>query len=86
MEGRKFQPKMNRKQFMTNNFLPEKGQDEEEKLKEMNFLENHIENQNGILYLAMHDLFEKINECKDRKFFIRCSYIEIYTDLVYDLL
>ena len=52
----------------------------------MNVLENHADNQSGVLYLAMHDLFSKINEFHDRKFFIRCSYIEIYTDLVYDLL
>jgi centromeric protein E len=56
-------------------------------LRELHQLENHCENQNGILFYAMHDLFETINgKFNDRKFFIRCSYIEIYTDLVYDLL
>ncbi len=36
--------------------------------------------------MAMHDLFSHINKLEGKKFFIRCSYIEIYTDLVFDLL
>ena len=52
----------------------------------MQNLADNQENLDGILFMAMHDLFKKIKKLEGRKFFIRCSYIEIYTDLVFDLL
>ena len=51
----------------------------------MERFEHKEENLDGILFMAMHDLFSCINKMKG-KFFIRCSYIEIYTDLIFDLL
>jgi len=49
---------------------------------------NHAEDENveGILGLALKDLFSEMETQSDKKFFIRCSYLEIYTDIVYDLL
>ena len=44
------------------------------------------ENVDGILGLALKDLFSEMEVQEDKKFFIRCSYLEIYTDIVYDLL
>lgn len=43
-------------------------------------------NSEGILSLAMKDLFKEIDSHKAKKFFLKVSYLEIYTDLVYDLL
>ncbi len=35
----------------------------------------------------MHNLFEEIEkEAEHKSFFLRCSYVEIYNDQVYDLL
>lgn len=49
-------------------------------------LKNRPENNDGILILAVKDIFSEIERQSDRKYFIRCSYIEIYMDQVYDLL
>lgn len=43
-------------------------------------------NNEGILALALKDIFSEMAKQPEKKFFIRCSYLEIYTDLVYDLL
>ncbi|CAD8123780.1 unnamed protein product [Paramecium sonneborni] len=40
----------------------------------------------GILKQALKDLFAEIQKQQDKQFFLRCSYVEIYTDQVYDLL
>lgn len=47
---------------------------------------NEDENLEGVLLLALKDMFSEMEKQIDKKFFIRCSYLEIYTDLVYDLL
>ncbi len=53
---------------------------------EMDNLRCHPENTEGVLMLAMKDIFSEIEKQTDKKFFLRCSYLEIYTDLVFDLL
>ena len=53
---------------------------------ELDALRLRPENCDGILILAVKDIFTEIEKQIDRKFFIRCSYIEIYMDQVYDLL
>ncbi|CAD8109570.1 unnamed protein product [Paramecium primaurelia] len=40
----------------------------------------------GILKQGLKDLFGEIAKQQDRQYFLRCSYVEIYTDQVYDLL
>ncbi|CAD8120246.1 unnamed protein product [Paramecium sonneborni] len=40
----------------------------------------------GILKQGLKDLFTEIAKHSDRQYFLRCSYVEIYTDQVYDLL
>lgn len=49
---------------------------------------NHSEDENleGILGLALRDMFAEMDRQNDKKFYVRCSYLEIYTDVVYDLL
>ncbi len=42
--------------------------------------------QPGVLIYSLEDLFKEIKEDKEKTFFLRCSYIEIYNELVYDLL
>ncbi|XP_025412743.1 kinesin-like protein KIF18A isoform X2 [Sipha flava] len=45
------------------------------------------ENNYGITYLTMKDLYTKVNEQKDsKKFEIYVSYLEVYNEMVYDLL
>jgi len=53
---------------------------------EINSLKNHSENMEGILSLAMKDIFKEIETNPQKKFFLRASYLEIYNDMVYDLL
>jgi len=53
---------------------------------EINTLKNHSENMEGILSLAMKDIFKEIETNPQKKFFLRASYLEIYNDSVYDLL
>lgn len=43
-------------------------------------------NQKGILFMALSDLFKSVEEDKEKTYFIRCSYVEIYNDQVFDLL
>lgn len=40
----------------------------------------------GVLSLALKDLFCEMAKKTEKKYFLRCSYLEIYTDLVFDLL
>jgi centromeric protein E len=42
--------------------------------------------EHGVLIYALKDLFEKIEEDSSRTFFLKCAYIEIYNEQVYDLL
>ncbi|KRX00715.1 P-loop containing nucleoside triphosphate hydrolase [Pseudocohnilembus persalinus] len=46
------------------------------------------QNEDGILVKALADLFEQIEQAKqqDKQYYLKCSYVEIYTDFVYDLL
>ncbi|EAS00562.2 kinesin motor catalytic domain protein (macronuclear) [Tetrahymena thermophila SB210] len=43
-------------------------------------------NQYGILILSLIDIFKEIQNSPNNQFLLRCSYVEIYTDFVYDLL
>jgi hypothetical protein len=41
----------------------------------------------GILLHAMNDLFKEVEQdCGNRTYFIRCAYVEIYNEQVFDLL
>lgn len=40
----------------------------------------------GILLLSIGELFERIRKDEEKTYMIKCSYIEIYNDTVYDLL
>jgi len=40
----------------------------------------------GILNMSLEDIFRIIRKDKNKTYFIKCSYIEIYNDFVYDLL
>lgn len=40
----------------------------------------------GIIYNSLVDIFARTGEDKDTKFKITCSYLEIYNELIYDLL
>ena len=42
--------------------------------------------QPGVMIYALEDIFNEIREDKDKSYFLRCSYVEIYNELVYDLL
>ena len=46
----------------------------------------NLENKTGALIQAFKEIFEQIEKTNDRTFFVKCSYIEIYNDNVYDLL
>ena len=48
--------------------------------------ETELENKSGLLIQALRALFEKIKSSEDKTFFVKCSYIEIYNDQIYDLL
>ena len=41
---------------------------------------------NGVIVLALEDIFLAASKCTDRRFFFSCSYMEIYNEHVYDLL
>ncbi|ONM55045.1 Kinesin-like protein KIN-7O [Zea mays] len=43
-------------------------------------------NEPGIIPLAVHDLFQRIQEHMDREFLVRMSYMEIYNEDINDLL
>ena len=40
----------------------------------------------GIIPLAIHDVFRFIKQTKDREFVLRVSYLEIYNEIINDLL
>lgn len=40
----------------------------------------------GIMYLIIADLFQKIKSIEDKNFDIRVSYVEIYNEVIRDLL
>ena len=40
----------------------------------------------GILPLSVEHIFDYINDCSDRDFLIRVSYVEIYNEIIRDLL
>jgi len=43
-------------------------------------------NQNGIIILALRDLFKKISNAKESEFKLKFSYLEIYNESIRDLL
>ena len=45
-----------------------------------------LEHMNGLLIQALKDLFNKTKSSEDKTFFVKCSYVEIYNDMIYDLL
>lgn len=58
-----------------------------EKMQAENYIEHtNLENKTGILIQALKELFDSINNDKDKTYFVKCSYVEIYNDQVYDLL
>jgi len=40
----------------------------------------------GIMYLIIEDMFRKIKDITDKSFDIRVSYVEIYNEVIRDLL
>jgi chromosomal replication initiation ATPase DnaA len=40
----------------------------------------------GIIFQALEDVFEKVRTSQEEKFYFTCSYIEIYNEMIYDLL
>ena len=40
----------------------------------------------GIMYLIVEDMFKKIGQVKDKNFELRVSYVEIYNEVIRDLL
>lgn len=48
--------------------------------------EHNLENKTGVLLQAMKDLFRRANQDKLKTYFVKCSYVEIYNDQVFDLL
>jgi len=46
----------------------------------------NTENSEGMLVLAMRDIFHDIDHQSQKQYFLRVSYLEIYNDNVYDLL
>ena len=40
----------------------------------------------GVMIYALEDIFKEIKEDKEKSYFLRCSYVEIYNEQVYDLL
>ena len=45
-----------------------------------------FESNTGILIQGLRDIFAAIGQDKERTFFLKCSYFEIYNDQIYDLL
>ena len=48
--------------------------------------ETDLESKSGLLIQSLKHLFDIVKEAKDKTYFIKCSYVEIYNDQVYDLL
>ena len=49
-------------------------------------MKDHPQNSDGLLGLALRDIFSHIENQSERRYFLKCSYLEIYNDLVFDLL
>ena len=45
-----------------------------------------FDNNTGILIQSLKDIFKSIEQDKERTFFLKCSYFEIYNDQIFDLL
>jgi centromeric protein E len=43
-------------------------------------------NEPGVLEMAATEIFERIAQCDNREFLMRVSFVEIYNELIYDLL
>jgi hypothetical protein len=48
--------------------------------------ETQLENKNGVLIQSLKELFQKLKGDQEKTYFVKCSYVEIYNDLIYDLL
>ena len=46
----------------------------------------NLETRTGVLVQALKNLFSQTQNDKTKTYFIKCSYVEIYNDQVYDLL
>ena len=44
------------------------------------------DSENGVLEMAATEIFESISNCSNREFLLRVSFVEIYNELIYDLL
>ena len=44
------------------------------------------DNEQGVLEMAATEIFESISNCPNREFLLRVSFVEIYNELIYDLL
>ena len=51
-----------------------------------NFPEYAQSTSSGIIHFALLDLFQFMEENTEKKFELSCSYMEIYNELIYDLL
>lgn len=40
----------------------------------------------GVIFKGLEDVFAKVDQSKEEKFYFTCSYIEIYNEMIYDLL
>jgi chromosomal replication initiation ATPase DnaA len=40
----------------------------------------------GVIFKALEDVFAAVKERQEEKFYFTCSYIEIYNEMIYDLL
>ena len=47
---------------------------------------SHAPENQGVLIFALHDLFREMEKDRQKTYFIKCSYVEIYNEQVYDLL
>jgi hypothetical protein len=51
-----------------------------------NYTKSSLSENNGILIQALKDIFQKIDSDAGKRYFLKCSYFEIYNDQIYDLL
>ncbi|EGR27700.1 kinesin heavy chain, putative, partial [Ichthyophthirius multifiliis] len=70
----------------------EQNQQLEKQFNQISYVQNNlnnlslISNKFGILNLSMQDIFNQVEEQTNTHFMLKCSYIEIYNDQIYDLL
>jgi len=52
----------------------------------INYQNIDITNNDGILLLALKDVFQRMQDDKLKTYMLLCEYVEIYNDKIYDLL